>query len=351
MGAQYNNKNPGKRGLSLNVKHPEGLKLAKQLVTMSGIVAEGFSPGVMESWGLGYEVLREIKPSVIYAKQSGMGSRGRYGRFRTVGPVAQAFSGLSHMSGLPDPYPPAGWGYSYLDWYGAYSFALAITAAVYHREQTGEGQWIDASQSEVGLYLTALPQLDHEVNGRTYKRAGNRSPYSSAAPEGIYRCDGDDRWIAITCATQSEWVRLAKEAGHTEWLERDEFATPEARQKNRADLDRVIDSWTSECDPYALMQRLQDVGIAAGVAQTAADRYERDPQLRHLNWLTELDATNFGRWPVAAPSVHMSETPQHIGGLVNRGAAAYGEHNYEVYSELLGLSASDVDALAADGIV
>ena len=351
VGAQYNNKNPGKRGLSLNVKHPEGLKLAKQLVTKSGIVAEGFSPGVMESWGLGYEVLREINPSVIYAKQSGMGSRGRYGRFRTVGPVAQAFSGLSHMSGLPDPYPPAGWGYSYLDWYGAYSFALAITAAVYHREQTGEGQWIDASQSEVGLYLTALPQLDHEVNGRTYKRAGNRSPYSSAAPEGIYRCDGDDRWIAITCATQSEWVRLAKEAGHTEWLERDEFATPEARQKNRADLDRVIDSWTSECDPYALMQRLQDVGIAAGVAQTAADRYERDPQLRHLNWLTELDATNFGRWPVAAPSVHMSETPQHIGGLVNRGAAAYGEHNYEVYSELLGLSASDVDALAADGIV
>ncbi|WP_439030577.1 CoA transferase [Gordonia terrae] len=351
VGAQYNNKNPGKRGLSLNVKHPEGLKLAKRLVERSSIVTEGFSPGVMEGWGLGYDVLREINPEVIYAKQSGMGSHGTYGRFRTVGPVAQAFSGLSHMSGLPEPYPPAGWGYSYLDWYGAYSFALALMAAVYHRERTGEGQWIDASQSEVGLYLTALPLLDHDVNGRVFERAGNRSPYSTAAPEGIYRCVGDDRWIAITCATQEEWIRLAREAGHSEWLERDEFATLEARQRNRADLDELIGGWTRTCEPFALMRRLQDIGIAAGVAQTAADRYERDPQLRHLNWLTELDATNFGRWPVAAPSVHMSETPQYIGGLVGRGAPTYGEHNYEVYAEILGLSKADVDALAEENII
>lgn len=351
VGAQYNNKNPGKRGISLNVKHPEGLKLAKRMVAESGIVAEGFSPGVMETWGLGYDVLKEINPSVIYAKQSGMGSQGVYGRFRTVGPVAAAFSGLSHMSGMPDPYPPAGWGYSYLDWYGAYSFALAILTAVYHREQTGEGQWIDASQSEVGLFLTGVPLLDYEVNGREYERAGNRSPYGTAAPEGIYRTVGDDRWIAITCADDDEWARLAKEAGHPEWLEKPEFSTLAARQANRADLDKLVESWTTDQEPFALMDRLQGVGIAAGVAQTAQDRAERDPQLRHLNWLTELDATNFGRWPVAAPSITMSETPQHIGGQVDAGAAAYGEHNYEVYQDLLGLSVDEVDALAAEGIV
>ncbi|HEX3513476.1 MAG TPA: CoA transferase [Trebonia sp.] len=351
VGVQYNNKNPGKRGISLNVKHPKGLELAKRMVAESGIVTEGFSPGVMEAWGLGYDVLRDINPQVIYAKQSGMGSRGVYGRFRTVGPVAQAFSGLSEMSGLPDPFPPAGWGYSYLDWYGAYSFALAILAAVYHREMTGEGQWIDASQSEVGLYLTALPLLDYEVNGRVYQRAGNRSPYGTAAPEGIYRCAGDDRWIAITCETDGEWERLAQEAGHPEWLEQVDFATLAARQRNRAALDRLIWSWTAECQPFALMQRLQDVGIAAGVAQTAEDRADHDPQLRELDWLTELDATNLGRWPVAAPSVKMSETPQYIGGPVGRAAAAYGEHNFEVYHDVLGLSADEVNALAEEGVI
>jgi crotonobetainyl-CoA:carnitine CoA-transferase CaiB-like acyl-CoA transferase len=305
----------------------------------------------MEAWGLGYDVLRDLNPQVIYAKQSGMGSKGVYGRFRTVGPVAQAFSGLSEMSGLPDPFPPAGWGYSYLDWYGAYSFALAILAAVYHREMTGEGQWIDASQSEVGLYLTAVPLLDYEVNGRVYQRAGNRSPYGTAAPEGIYRCAGTDRWIAITCETDDEWVRLAKEAGHPEWLEKAEFVSLPARQRNRVALDHLVESWTVECEPFALMDRLQSIGIAAGVAQTAEDRADRDPQLRELEWLTELDATNLGRWPVAAPSVKLSETPQYIGGLVGRAAAAYGEHNYEVYSEVLGLSVGEVDELAEEGVI
>ena len=351
VGAQYNNKNPGKRGMSLNVKHPKGLELAKRMVRESSIVTEGFSPGVMEAWGLGYDVLRQINPQVIYAKQSGMGSKGVYGRFRTVGPVAQAFSGLSEMSGLSEPFPPAGWGYSYLDWYGAYSFALAILTAVYHREMTGEGQWIDASQSEVGLYLTAVPLLDYEVNSRVYRRVGNRSPYGTAAPEGIYRCAGDDRWIAITCETDDEWVRLAKEAGHSDWLEQADFATLRDRQQNRTALDRLIESWTVECEPFALMHRLQDVGIAAGVAQTAADRADRDPQLRELDWLTELDATDFGRWPVAAPSVKMSETPQYIGGLVGRGAATYGEHNYEVYNEVLGLSAGEVGELSEEGVI
>ena len=119
MGGQFNNKNPGKRGLSLNVADPRGLEIAKQLVQQCDIVAEGFSPGVMERWGLGYDVLQSVRPDVIYAKQSGMGAIGTHGRFRSLGPIAAAISGMSEMSGLPEPAQPAGWGYSYLDWFGA----------------------------------------------------------------------------------------------------------------------------------------------------------------------------------------------------------------------------------------
>jgi len=95
MGGQFNNKNPGKRGISLNVRHPKGLEIAKRLVAICDIVAEGFSPGVLDNWGLGYKTLREIKPNIIYVQQSGMGAQGTYGRFRTVGPIANSFAGLS----------------------------------------------------------------------------------------------------------------------------------------------------------------------------------------------------------------------------------------------------------------
>ena len=174
-------------------------------------------PGVLDSWGLGYEALRAIKPDIIYVQQSGMGAQGTYGRFRTVGPIANAFAGLSEMSGLPEPAMPAGWGYSYLDWMGAYSFALAMLSALFHRARTGEGQWIDASQSEVGLFISGTTLLDWSANGRIWSRYGNRSPYKPAAPHGVYPCLGEDRWLAIACFTEAEWRALTEVAGHPEW--------------------------------------------------------------------------------------------------------------------------------------
>ena len=151
MGGQFNNKNAGKRGISLNIRHPKGLQIAKDLVRICDVVAEGFSPGVLQRLGLGYDVLKSIRPDIIYIQQSGMGAHGTYGRMRTVGPVAAAFGGQGDMSGLPEPAMPVGWGYSYLDWMGAYGYALALLGALYHRERTGEGQWIDASQCESGI--------------------------------------------------------------------------------------------------------------------------------------------------------------------------------------------------------
>ena len=225
LGGQFNNKNPGKRGISLNVRHPKGLEIARRLIAMSDIVAEGFSPGVLDNWGLGYQELKKIKPDIIYVQQSGMGGQGTYGRFRTVGPIANAFAGLSEMSGLPEPAMPAGWGYSYLDWMGAYSFALAMLSALFHRERTGEGQWIDASQSEVGLFINGPALLDWSANDRVWTRIGNRSPYKPAAPHGAYPCAGDDRWIAIACFTEAEWQALVKVAEHPEWGKDPRFAT------------------------------------------------------------------------------------------------------------------------------
>ncbi len=351
MGGQFNNKNPGKRGISLNVRHPKGLQIAKRLVAMCDIVAEGFSPGVMHRWGLGYDALRSIRPDIIYAQQSGMGSKGSYGRMRTVGPVAAAFAGLTDMSGLPEPADPVGWGYSYLDWMGAYSFGLAILGALFHRERTGEGQFIDASQCECGIYIPGTAILDFEVNGRVWRRYGNRSPYKPAAPHGAYPCAGVDRWLAISCFTEEEFRALALAAGHREWLSDPRFSTLSARLAHQDALDALVSTWTRTQGEYAAMTLLQSVGVPAGVCQTAEDRCDHDPQLAHLDWLTEVTGTKIGRWPVAEVAVKMSETPPYIGGRVDRGAPCYGEDNEYVYGELLGMSTREIAALAEEGVL
>ena len=199
MGGQFNNKNAGKRGLSLNVRHPEGLQIARRLIAMSDVVAEGFSPGVLDRWGLGYDELRRIKPDIIYAQQSGMGTAGRYGRLRAVGPVAAALSGVSEMSGLPEPGHAGGWGYSYLDWIGAYSFATAMLAALYHRDRTGRGSGSTPPSNRVGHLHQRRGDPQWSANDREWRRYGNRSPYKPLSPHGAYRCHGKDS-VAITCS-------------------------------------------------------------------------------------------------------------------------------------------------------
>ena len=351
MGGHFNHKNAGKRGLSLNIRHPKGLEIARELVRISDVVAEGFSPGVLERLGLGYEVLRSLRPDIIYVQQSGMGNHGRYGRVRTVGPIAAAFTGASEMSGLPEPAMPAGWGYSYLDWVGAYGFAQALLGALIHRERTGEGQSIDASQCEAGLFISGTSILDWSANGRPAGRHGNRSPFKRAAPHGAYRCAGDDRWIAIACFGEDEWQALAKVAGHGEWLIDGRFTTLDGRIAHQDALDAVVTAWTRGQDPCRAMHLLQGAGVPAGLCQTAEDRCDRDPQLAALEWLTEVTGTKIGEWPVAELPFKLGDTPAYIGGLPDRGAPLYGEDNEYVLGDLLGMSREGIADLAASGVI
>ncbi len=351
LSGQFHNVRPGQRGISLNVRDPRGKEILKRLIAQADVVVEGFSPGVMERWGLGYEALRELRPDVIYVQQSGFGQKGKYGRYRTLGPVAQALGAASEMSGLPEPAPPAGWGYSFLDWFGAYTMALAVMAALNHRARTGEGQWIDSSQCDCGIYLSGTAILDWSANGRAYQRTGNRSPWRPAAPHGAYRCAGEDRWVAIACFDQDDWKALAGAAGRADWLADPRFATLDERLAHQDALDAEVESWTREHDRYALMERLQAAGVAAGVCQEARDRCEIDPQLAHLDWLTELTGSEIGTWPVVEMPVKLSATPAHMGGPIQRGAPCYGEDNAQVYGELLGMSPGEIEALRADGVI
>ena len=264
---------------------------------------------MLDRLGLGYEVQRKIRPDIIYVQQSGMGGYGSYGRLRTVGPIAGSFAGTNHMSGLPGA-RDAGWVglfLSRLD--GRVWLCAGLLGALYYRTVTGKGQRIDASQCEAGIFLCAQPILEWSVNGREWQRTGNRSPHGRAAPHGAYRCKGVDRWIAISCFDDDQWNALVHIAGAEAWRADARFASLEARICNQDDLDILVGEWTQNLDVYACMGRLQAAGVPAGVCQTAEDRCDHDPQLRALEWLTEVDGTKIGRWPVAEAPFKLSRTP------------------------------------------
>jgi crotonobetainyl-CoA:carnitine CoA-transferase CaiB-like acyl-CoA transferase len=343
--------NSGKLGMSLNLKSDAGRQLLTDLVRRSDVVLEGFSPGTMNRMGFGYGRLRELNPAVIYIQQSGFGEAGEYGRVRAYGPTAAALTGISEMSGLPDPFPPAGIGYSYLDWFGAYNMATATLAALYRREATGLGCHIDASQGEIGLELTGTAVLDYTVNGRPWARYGNRSPYKRAAPHGAYRTLGDDRWIAISAFTDEQWTALAGVLGVPSLADDPRFKGLDDRLASEAALDSIVSELTATWDGYELQNALQARAVPAGVCQTAQDRCERDPQLAHLRWLVELDQAHIGRWPVKDHPTAFSETPAHIGGPLDRSGPSYGQDTDRVLREVLGLDDESIAGLRARGII
>jgi crotonobetainyl-CoA:carnitine CoA-transferase CaiB-like acyl-CoA transferase len=343
--------NSGKLSVSLNLKTERGKELLRDLIRQADMIIEGYSPGTFARMGFGYEELKALNPDIIYVQQSGTGHFGTYGRMRTFGPSAQAFSGISEMSGLPEPYGPAGIGYSYLDWGGAYHMANAMIAALYRRDRTGQGCWIDSTQVEAGIQLTGTAVLDYAVNGRTWERTGNRSYNKPAAPHGAYRGLGYERWIAIAAFTEQQWLDLLTVLGRTEWASDPRLCTLDQRLVNQDYLDQLVNEAVASWDAFALMAELQQAAVPAGVCQTAEDRCDADPQLAHLQWQVELTQSEIGTWPVKEIPVRMSDTPPYIGGIYDRHGPSYGEDTDRVLAEVLDLSPDEIADLRSTGVI
>jgi crotonobetainyl-CoA:carnitine CoA-transferase CaiB-like acyl-CoA transferase len=340
----FNNINPGKYGVTLNLSLPQGRALFKKLIAKADVLCENYSPNQMQSWDLGYDSLRTINPRLIYLQITGMGKSGTYNGYLSVGPTAQALSGLTHMSGLPEPMPPAGWGYSYLDHSTGYYGAMLIMAALMKRHRTGEGCYIDVSQTEVGLMTSGTATLEAQLTGKRTARIGNRSPLG-AAPHGAYRCRGDDNWIAIAVQNEHDWIELTAEIGAPAWTRDPRFATAADRKANEDDLDRLITEFTQNEDQYDLMTRLQKRGVPSAAVQTAADRCERDPQLKQNDYFVSLPHSEIGAWPVEGFPARFESMRVNPGGLPERGAPTMGEDNNYVYRELLGLTPEEIARL------
>ncbi len=367
----WNNFNPGKLSITLNLTQQKGIEIAKKLIMKSDIVADNFTPRVMPKLGLGYDQLVDIKPGLIVLSMPVMGRDGPRSNFSAFGHQIAGLSGLNSISGFPGR-PPSGTGNALADFgINPYQAATALLAALHYRNRTGKGQFIELAQYEATTCVLGTEILDYSVNNRVQGPIRNRHPH--AAPHGAYRCKdeqrwtfkpllteqeakalsqnigsppwAEERWCVIAVFTEEEWQGFCRAVGNPSWTENKKFSTLSKRKENEDELDCEIEKWTRKRTPEEVMHLLQKNGVAAGVIQNNEDLMEKDPHLRKRAFYQVREHPEMGTVTYDGLQFKFSESP----GEIER-APLMGEHNEYVYGKILGMSEEEINQYTVDGI-
>ena len=342
--ALHNMANRNKLGITLNLKDAQGMALFERLMGKADAVLTSFTAGTSSRLGVDYESIVKMNPKIVMLGMSGWGEEGPYQGYAALGSALDGFTGHHAMRGYADTDDSTTPLVQHTDATAAVTAVYAILAALHYRERTGCGQWIDMSQVETFLHHLGRPFMDFAMNGRKPVKWGNRHP--SHAPYGCYRCRGDDQWLVINVTLEEEWQALCVATGNEEWLRDGRFADEEHRRTNRGALDEAIEGWTRQQDKMEAMRLLQAVGIPASAVLDDEDLF-RDAHLGERGFFLEMEHSAAGthRYPgfLWRLTGVKQRTPRPPNGL--------GEHNDYVYGEMLGLSAGEIVALRADGVI
>jgi crotonobetainyl-CoA:carnitine CoA-transferase CaiB-like acyl-CoA transferase len=332
----FNQYNQNKRSLTLNLKTPEALAIAKDLIAKSDIVAENFAGGVMDRMGLGYDVLKQIKPDIIMISLSGYGTTGPEKEHISYGPAQVPMSGMSSLTGYKG-WPPMHMGISYGDPNGGLHGAFAVMCALMHRARTGKGQYIDLSQFETSTAMVTEGLLDYSMNGTQPERDGNRDLYM--APHGIFRSTGQDRWVSLAVRDDEEWQRLCTVIGRPELANDARFATLASRKQHEDALESILTEWTQARSPEDATTQLQAAGIPAAPAMNNKD-LSTDPHLNSRPIFVYNEHPEIGVKQHIGIPWQLSKTPLSV-----RPAPLLGQDTEYVLREVLGYSEQQVTAL------
>jgi benzylsuccinate CoA-transferase BbsF subunit len=297
----------------------------------------------MERWGLGYEDLKQVKPDIIMVRTSIHGQDGPYARQPLVGIFFQGAIGFHNLVGWPDR-DPAGLPTAYTDYVAPWFVATGVLAGLDRRRRTGLGVEIDVNQIETGPHFLMPAVLDYVANGRVAERNGNRSRYAS--PNGVYPCRGDDRWCALSVATDEQWRALCRVLGRPELGHHPDYASAAARALRADQLDDLIARWTSDQTPEEVMALLQQAGVPAAVVSSGEDIMELDPHLKAREAFRTVHHPEVGDYRIADVPFKLSKGSSQV-----RTAPLLGQDTEYVCCELLGLSDSDFSALVAEGVL
>ena len=331
----FNNVNTDKQGITLNLNTEAGLGVARDLCKWADVVCEAYTPRAMKTWGLDYESIKKLNPSVVMLSTCLFGHSGPLADFAGYGNLGGAMAGFYNLTGWPDR-PPAGPFGAITDYTSPHPAAATLLAAVDHQRRTGEGQYLDFSQAEASIHLLTPALLDFQHNGRIAGARGNSS--DRACPHGIFPTSGDDEWVAVVAQDDAAWVKLAQLVGHPEladWSLADRLERAEA-------LEEFVSDWTRGLTAEEAETRCQASGIAAHRVQNSPELMV-DPQLTHRRHWVELEHSLHGSMTAEAARFVMSRTP--IGP--RRAAPMLGEHLFETLTDHLGYDADQIAELAA----
>lgn len=337
--------NTSKKSLQLNLKHPDGIAIARKLLAWCDIALDSFTAGTMDRLGLGYAEARQLNPGIIMASTCLMGQTGPAARLSGYGYHAAAVSGFFEITGWNDR-PPAGPFNAYTDTVAPRFLATALMAALDHRRRTGEGQFIDQAQMESSLHFLGPELLAVQTTGVNPRRAGNDAP--NAAPHDIYPCaaapGGTDEWCAIAVETDAQWRALRLALGDPDWARADALQSVAGRVAARDAMYAQLAAFASRHAPRELMYLLQEAGVPAGMVQRSSD-HQHDPQLAHRRFFHPMEHPEMGVVPYEGHAFRISG---YDSGPIAP-APCIGEHTFEVLQDVLGLDDDEIGRLASSG--
>ncbi len=348
--------NRGKRSITLNLRSGDAIGILKQLVSVSDIVLENFTPRVMQRFGLDYANLRAVKPDLIMVSNTGYGHSGPWSNFGAMATALEPTHGTGAFMGYLDPGPdgrlhdggiPNKMGNSYTDFLASWTAQLAVIASLIHRSRTGKGMWVDLAMYQVGSSFIGEGILDFAFNGRRTRRMGNRD--HTMSPHGCYPCLGQDEWVTIAVRDDRDWEACCQALGQPSLAGDSRFAHPTDRHGHQDELDEIISRWTSTQSQYQIMEALQSAGVPAGPVLNAKALLA-GPQYRARGFFQpadHADETGLGRKEYVGRGWSLSES------LINpiSPAPMLGEANDYVLSRMLCLNDEEIQRLKDAGTV
>ena len=332
-----------KRSITLDMRTPRGRELLLRLVARSDVVTENFRPGTLERWGLGYDQLKAANPDVVLVRVSGYGQSGPYRDKAGFGTPATALAGLTYITGYPDR-PPVNWPIAIADYLAGLFAALSALAALRDRDTRKQGgQWVDVSLYESVFRLLEVIVPEYGKLGHVRERTGHRTGIT--APVGTFLC-GDGRWMVLSVSNERIWGRFCSAIGRPDLFDDPRFHSNAERVANIDAVDEQVSAWFAQHDAGEIQAILDEAGVPICPIYSMADVFA-DPHVVARQDILVVDDPRVG--PVPMPNVvpRFSETP----GAVRHTGPALGEHNDDVYGDLLGLDADERAALRAEGVI
>ena len=339
----FNLVNNNKLSCSLDLGNPDALEVARELVKVSDVLVENYATGVMERLGLGYDEVKKLRPDIVYMSLGAFGRSGPFKDLTGFHSVINLFSGLAAVTGYPGTHPRIMGGLIPDAFAGCYC-VLAVLEALYHRSRTGEGQFVEVSMTEALTGMIPEAVMDYSLTGREQAKAGNRDGRN--APRNVFRCLGEEKWVAVSVETDAQFRALAGAAGNPGWADDARFATTQARLENQDALEALIQQWTIGLEVAEVVAALQAAGVPAAPVNDSAEVLA-DPHLRERGFVARPEHPVAGARPVL--SLPWAADGRRVDEL--QAAPTFGQHNEWVLKELLQVSDEEYERLVSSGAI